>query len=497
MGTANKPPVTTQAAREAAKAIRRAKKLSDKTSVQQSGSVLRNLLLSEAQGEAEGKDALSNLKRLRASKLPKSDTVIMAQRLYGEVQRLKQHLRTRGMLLRDFCSAIDIDASGSSKELHRLTLAPNQDPAMVRLRRSADKYYTLIQGISKHGNRNLNTLADDVLRGTSLHPAAHLGEMNEAEKLETALQLTVDKIDREFNLYEKYMKTATLRREYILAGSREYWPLLGWFENDDEEERYLEVASNPRYTFWDNPSFYTGSLYTEEMAHNANIALENEHAPIISDTGVIQSSELFYIPHAYFGPLEIFNIKIRRPENPLELIKYNQHVKEALSWWRQKVESHGGMSLIDEQKFISDDWDDEDQAPINQLPYSQRKNQRRDSLGAGFAWLILYPTKDNAKLMLMLYIGLEEGGSYILPLNARNLEILRGAYWVGETEAKSAFDHIKDMLGYRVEQEKTLEQQLRRTAPWFDHNPIFKIAKKKAEDIASLDEFCSSFWKNN
>lgn len=480
MGTSKKPRVSTRAARETAKVIHRAQKLADQTLAQQSDFILHDLLLSEAHSEAEGKDALSNLKRLRGRKLPEGDEVIIAQRLYGEVQRLKRHLKSQHMLMRDFCSMIGIDVSGSSKELHRLMLAPDQDPATVRLRRSADKYYKLIYGISKYGYRNLNTLADDVLRGTSLHSFTQIGEMNEAEKLEFALQTTIDNIDREFGLYEQFQKTAELKSKFINAGTPQFWPLWGRdYEDKNTRSAYLRYASNPKNAYWDkvdDPQF-------------SEIIYPEDEFPVPQFNGILQSCDFFHIPHAPIGVVEFANVP-RKPQHAEFLPEYEEKVKSFINdyYWKPSKKSKG-KSCLEEYNSISDQWDEESKKPFGQL-----NHDNGIARGTDYAWLIIYPTRDNSRLMPMMYIAYEEGGPYILPLTARNLEILRDAYWVTATEYKSLFERIKDLLGYSPGQEHFFDQRLRHTLPWFDFNPILKMANKKKADLDALDDFCLNLW---
>ena len=90
--------------------------------------------------------------------------------------------------------------------------------------------------------------------------------------------------------------------------------------------------------------------------------------------------------------------------------------------------------------------------------------------------------------MPMLYIAEEEGGPYILPLDARNLEIFRDAIWLNETEHMSVFGRIKELLGYREDTPKAIEDGLRRTAPWLDHNPFF-------HDRQMFDAFSQQLWE--
>lgn len=97
--------------------------------------------------------------------------------------------------------------------------------------------------------------------------------------------------------------------------------------------------------------------------------------------------------------------------------------------------------------------------------------------------------------MPMLYIAHEEGGAYILPLDARNLEIFRDAVWLNETEHMSVFDRIKELLGYRTDTLRHIEDGFRRTAPWLDHNPFFKMKQQHADDLQMLDAFCQKLWE--
>lgn len=475
----NTPQSSMSAEREMTKFIRH---VQNQASGQQSSSVLHNLMLSEAHSEAEGKDALSRLKSFQGRKLPEDDVAIIARRLYDEVQRLKRHLKTRSapMSMSGFCQKFKIDTSGSSKELHRLTLAPDRDPASVRLRRSADKYYRLIEGMSKEGNRSLNTLADDVLRGTSLHPSAHLGEMNEAEKLANALQAIINNIDREFGLHEKFQKTAALKSEFIKNGKQKFWPLWGW-NYDDEEKRseYLRYASNPKNAYW-------GKI--DEPLHS-EITYPEDGFPVPQFNEILQNCDFFHIPHAPIGVVEFANIP-RRPKDAEQLPEYEEKIKSFINTYHRSThENPNAKTHMEEYNAVSDEWDDGLKKPHGQLSH-----ENGIARGTDHAWLIIYPTRDNSRLMPMMYIAYEEGGPYIIPLNARNLEILRDAFWITATEYKSLFDRIKDLLGYLPGQEQFFDKRLRHTLPWFDFNPILKMADDKKKDLNALDDFCQELW---
>ncbi len=480
MGDTDMPRASKQAARETSKAIGRARKRAVRTAVAQGESIRASLLLSETRSETEGKDALSNLRRLRGGKLRDGDEVIIARRLYGEVQNLKKHLRARNILLRDFCSLIGIDLSGSSKELHRLTLAPDQDAASVRLRKSADKYYSLITGISEYGNRSINGLADDVLRGTSLHPSVHLGEMSEAEKLAFALQATVDSLDREFGLFEQFMRTAELKAQAILQGGSQFWPLWGWdYEEESTRSSYLRRASESRNAYWERL----------DGPQRDEVIYSDDGFPMHQFTGILQGSEFFYVPHAPIGVVEFANIP-RRPSHIALWPDYENQVRTFIKTHWHAIDQQTGKTILEVYNTIEDGWDSDADQPVGQISYAGGIAR-----GVDFAWLIAYPTRDNSRLIPMLYVAHEEGGPYVLPLNARNLEIMRDAIWLTATEHKSLFDRIKDLLGYRPGEDRVLEQGLRRTAPWFSHNPILKAARAQAADLEALDAFCTKLWQ--
>src|SRR4051812_39497833 len=98
--------------------------------------LIQRLENSPLMGETEGRDAFANLRRLRGQKLPRGEEVVIARQLYHEVLVLKRQLRAKDIPLGVFCSRHGIaDAGQSSKELHRLTLAPDKSPSEVRLRR--------------------------------------------------------------------------------------------------------------------------------------------------------------------------------------------------------------------------------------------------------------------------------------------------------------------------------------------------------------------------
>lgn len=500
--------VKKQAAKIASKVIKQAGEQA-KATVQEKQTFIKRLEESNQARETEGRDAFNSLRRLKGEKLAQGDETIIARHLYDELLALKRHLRAKGMGIGEFCSRYNItDASESSKELHRLTLPPDKDPNAVRLRRAAGKYRLLIEAISKVTNESASSLADRVLMGTSLHPAIQLGSLSEAEKLQTALQRIVDKIDSEFGLYAKFMETAKIKSEHIASGGKEHWPLwepISPFDDcwrretfnipvkeSDLNEYAQEIAdaSDAKYAFWKRKIEYEHVDSHAALEKLFGHPIERTEAPSSPypnppDSGALQDSEFFYVPHAPLGVIEFANLADRNNS----IAEYEQSIIDNIKRWRTFIPEYGTTHVAHESA-IQDDLDSEMLRPVGQLDFSEGRSR-----GTDFAWLIIYPTQDGSRLMPMLYIAYQEGGPYILPLDARNLEIFRDAIWLNETEHMSGFDRIKKLIGYLPGTPTAIEDGLRRTAPWFGHNPHFKIKQQRSADLQMLDAFCQKLWK--
>ena len=154
---------------------------------------------------------------------------------------------------------------------------------------------------------------------------------------------------------------------------------------------------------------------------------------------MLQDSNFFYVPHVPLGIIDVVNLR----KGNQSIAAYELAVQETLQHW-QTVSPIDGKSRATHEYLVQDEWDPEKQCPIGQLEHNNGI-----SCGNDYAWLIIYPTRDGSRLMPMLYVAYEEGGPYILPLNTRSLETFRDGIWLNETEHMSAFDRIKELLGYR------------------------------------------------
>ena len=427
--------------------------------------------------ETDGRDAWSNLKRLGGQKLPAGDEVVIARHLFDEMAVVKKQLRIQKIGIGQFCIKSKIsDASESSKELHRLTLSPGKDPAGVRPRRSAGKYRSLIEAISKTTKESTSTLADRVLRGTSLHPA-NMEDLSETEMVHAALQRIVNKIDDEFGVHAKFMEVAELKARHLAEGGTTHWPLWGPYiypspSPDDVQiyEQELEDAKDKRFSFWKRP-------------HDpVDPVVDHMPWPMAYGSDVLQNNDFFYVPHAALGFLEYVNLPSRK-ESPA---RYEATVQSTVERWHT-VDQNDGWTIRDEWA-VTDGWDEEEQRPVGQV-------DSHSCRGSEFAWIVIYPMPDGSRLMPMLYISHQEGGAYLLPLDTRNLEIFREAIWISETEHMTVFDRIKELLGYRPGSQRAIEHGFCRTAPWLDHNPFFKMRRQRKDDLHMLGAFCHQLWE--
>lgn len=429
--------------------------------------------------ETEGRNAFNNLRRLRGEKLPRGEEVTIARHLYDELLVLKRHLRAKGIGIGEFCSRYGItDASESSKELHRLTLPPGKNPATIRLRRAAGKYRSLLEAVCKITNESVSTLADRVLRGTSLHPSKQMGSLNETEKLAVALQSIVDRVDNDFGVHVKFMEIAELKANHIATGGTENWPL--WqvtpdFQSPEEYNRELADAADRRFAFWKRQAlFERGSPEAEFNPH---------WYPHGDDSGVEPGVGFFYIPHVPLGVIEFADLPNRQSDRK----HYDESVLKCLNDWR-RIDEATKQSRIIREYLVRDDWDSERQCPVGQ-------SDPKGDYGGFFAWIIMYPMPDSSRLMPMLYMSFEEGMPFMIPLDVRNLALFRDAIWLDATNNMSVFDRIKELLGYRPGTPKAIEDGFRRTAPWLEHNPLFKMRRQHTDDLQLFDAFCHQLWE--
>lgn len=446
--------------------------------------------------ESEGRDSWAALRRLKACNLPIGDEIVIARNLHAALPKLKIALRKNGKGLGDFCLEAGLGTAGSySKELHRMSIGPAQDPSLVRVRRSAAKYKRLIEEMANVLGSSPSSLANQLLLGTTLHPAN--AEMrDEVERVQSILQLIVDKVDQEYDLFGTFAATAELKARHAAEGGVCRWP---HNEADWRVENYIERMR------WANVEVLNGcqirpigdsrAEYDEMMpvAREAELRDATDvlraywEAPISRKavqkqrpgtfprfSGCRQDDEFFYIPHVYFAFVGV---------------EFEDMVIDTTTVSRDEKLRQFGLDLAKSFKQIGAPISDEF-CPARQQPFGQTNASDTSQY---HAWIIVYPSPDNKILMPMLFIPGEEGGPTLIPLDSVTLSSLRNHYCFGvDGQHWTVFERMCDLIGFRSGHTQMIHEGLRRTAPWLKENPFLKLQKKNREDQEMMRAYCSA-----
>lgn len=414
--------------------------------------------------EREDRGVLSALKKLGGHPLPGDDALIVARNVHTEFPRLKAALKAQSRTLGEFCEAAKLSSGVDySRELHRLMLAPGADPAVVRPRKSADKYLRLIEAMAKALGVSASALAEQMLRGTTLHRADD-GDRSEVEMIQATLQRLVDKVDQEFGLHQTYLETAQAKARHAASGGDCRWPQhSGTYRRDffsdlaDDPEsatQELAVAMDIRRAYWESPitkRFQTFEQFT--------------YGP--TPSGCLQDDSFFYVPHCHLGTGAGLNAPLPVNATPQQIQRTQTAVREQTAYDLQFG------------RAPKDEWDDVNECPVGQtssMPHTAAHYH---------AWLIIYPSPDHSGVMPMIYMAVEECGPAIVPLDAVALSAMRRMYWVEDDQTISTWlDHIKRLL--LKDGASGMLGNLRRTAAWLAHNPLLKMERQQSNDMAAL-----------
>lgn len=447
--------------------------------------------------EADGRDAWSELRKLGNKNLAKGDEVIIARSLFAEFPRLKAALKAQGLSLGKFCKKAGLGDDGSySKELHRMMLPPETTPERIGLRRSANKYRSLLKEMASIYNVSPSGLASRLMLGMSIHPV----DSETSDKLgliQALLQGCVDHVDQVFGLFGLFMETAELKTKHAQAGGSCRWPhwdaeyrldnflpvdlaakkLLQTLCNDptvDMSEAEFQAADNAARKTELSSAMDKARAYWESPATQKEKPIESWLVgPTMS--GCQMSDEFFYVPHAYLG----FGEGIcTPPDGDPNSSEYKQSIARLR---KQALASFNTYGV--EPK---DEWNEETQKPTGQI------TSMADAMAHYHAWIIAYPSPDNTRLMPMLLLPIEECGPILIPLDVVTLSWLGKTYWVGpEGQTASFLDRIQDLIGWREGDPKIILDALRRTAPWLHKNPIMKLKEKEIKTQEYLRAYLS------
>lgn len=311
-------------------------------------------------------------------------------------------------------------------------------------------------------------IADRVLLGTRGH-LVRRDKLQEAQLILDALQIAVDRIDREFNLWAQCMTIKEIRepREaaYVDAVAREdqavakaelqlddtsiphtadeiiekWWPLEPFQLTFDG--RSINTLIKPENAFWCRTYQY----------HDSWAA------------GAWSGESIFFFPHCYLGPA--IEWRDGRPEEPEkdEMWVDIGTDPEPFAQFDDVLKQYR-VSLRDprtgEESHAADDFD---------WGMSQ-------AMSVAARWLIIYPDAEAKRLIPALFSRGEFASTELLPLSARLIaEFGDSKHWqyVGRDGAPTLLQRLKDLTGF-VTGGFEVRDRWHETAERFHLNPIFR-----------------------
>lgn len=435
---------------------------------------------SSAEDGQQAWDAISEWRLESQQKLDHNDRVSIAQNLWVELEHYKGHYQGK---LTDV-----YDAAGLLHNIKdKVTLQPGKASHAKSLKAEVRPYLDMISALAKktaekegkNEESEKHLLADRVLLGTQFHPVSRV-RLQEAQLILDALQVAVDRVDREFGLWEQCMAIAEIRRPreaaYVDAirkgdmesAMREIEPYIDSVEAGGREagvrtEKWWPLE--PIQLTWD------GHLHTLIEPVNATLIEPvnafwcrryRHHAAW--EAGLWTGESIFFFPHIYLGP--------------------------AVEWGGHKPEKH-----TEDHRWVDVSTDPEphvrfDAASGEYLVYlrdpktgeEHHANNGDDwgmSLGMCFSarWLIIYPDPDAKRLIPAIFSRDELFyDTNLLPLSARLIaEFGDSKHWeyLGRDGAPTLLQRIKDLTGF-VTGDFKVADAWRETAARFHLNPIFR-----------------------
>ena len=396
-----------------------------------------------------------------------------------------------------------------TKELHDLRLPVNASEARVReLTAYPQKYVGLISAIQIISGESIYRLVDQLTYGSSIHPV-NAENLSEAERVHAALQAIVNKIDTEFNLFDKFIKTAEVKEEQLIAGGMKNWPFYDYYEDElDFHAPILADLELPKKALkaWgftdpsdlnqkledlnfdhvhpDDQSWIEGKIKEKKkkrQEHFEKIGRKYafwELGTFTDDypqTCFDRQDAIRYLPHIHLGQLTSFRDWVD-----------SEYLANKKVFERQVADARKAMlsnSMVPFQIICDED---------NGEPVVEINEEINDDYDWDHAWMMIYPDADLTGLIPVIVIPQAERGVFTIPLDTRNLLYLKKELDYVSTEGMSGYDRIKQLLGYGGG-DNLIEQEFRRTAPFVDFNPFLSEWRSTKENDDEFSAYLNSF----
>lgn len=410
-------------------------------------------------------DRIEKWRREELKLLELNDRIAIAQNLWWELDRYPGKLA-------DLYKGDDKNADLPHNIKEKVTLAPGEASKGKRLKAEVTPYLKLTEALARKTGEDLYLLADRVLFGTWFHPVSG-AELEEARLIMKALQVAVDRVDLEFNLWEQCQAVADIRKPleepyYQALLIKDQVALSAFFDANP-----FHVVGNPIKLWWPIDG---GQLLDSETdcvpvnpfwvkpypAHGATAA------------GAWSGAEIFFFPHIYLGPAIQWDGWIEyRDGYPLPTM--SPTAKEStLASIQASPEPHVLFNEETHSYQLYADGPEPDEKGKNGIEV--------DCWGLGehmenaARWLVIYPDPDAKRLVPAIYMQADYSITELMPLTDRLIaefgDTDRWQYF-GCDGAPTLLQRLKDLTGFVTGDFKVMDAW-RETAERFHWNPIFR-----------------------
>jgi hypothetical protein len=416
----------------------------------------------------QGRKAWANWERTGSTQLEMGDRQAIAKCLGQKIEAIKEK-DGRGALTKLIENVKYLAQPMTLKHLDKLTIKSG-GRAEKDLAAAPNPYQSLIQALAKYTGENLYVLADEMLLLTQFHPVGKV-QLEEAQLILDALQAAVDRIDREFHLWEQCQAVAAVRkpleepfcqalRNGNEAAVSEFFdanpshivgnPIKLWWPIDDMQLSDLVLGTEPFVNpFW----------ATRYSVHGANAA------------GVWSGEEIFFFPHIYLGPAIEWS----------KWIEFRDGYPQPTMSSSAKEEILASIKAEPEPRVLFNEETGDYQVYKEGTEPSERRVNGTDWdwgdgwMDAAARWLVIYPDPDAKQLVPAVYTRGDMWFTELVPLSARLIaEVGDGDRWqyFGHN-APTLLQRLKDLTGFGTGDFKVMDAW-RETAERFHLNPIFR-----------------------
>ena len=415
----------------------------------------------------QGQKAWKTWEDTKSKPLEIGDRQTIAQCLGRKIEAIKKD--GKGALTKLLDGVMDSAQQMSLKDLNGMILKSG-DKADKQLAASPRPYKALIQALAKYTGENLYVLADEMLLFTQFHPVGKI-RLEEAKLMLSALDVAVDCIDREFDLWEQCQAGAAIRKPL----EEPYYQAL---HDGDEaalakflDENPSHIVGNPIKLWWPIDDFHLIDYEAGAYVAPVNPFWAKRylvHGGIAA--GVCMGEEIFFFPHIYLGKAIEWSGKLDRAGPEVQTM--SSIGKESIL---ANIQSETEFRVMFNEETGNYQVYQEGLAPGEKRINGIDWDWGEDWMSITARWLVIYPDPEARRLVPAIYTRGEMWFTELVPLSARLIaEFGDSDHWqyVGD-DAPTLLQRLKDLTGFGTGDFKVMDAW-RETAARFHLNPIFR-----------------------